>query len=93
MIRNLGAALSILVRASAAEEFAHYDVDAFGAPSECHDLVARGEAQRLRRARKHAEAVARRPLRVILREASRRGCDLARLASVSGRIVARWIAA
>lgn len=73
MIRNLGKALTILARAEAAELDAHADVDAFNAPSECHDLVSRHEARRMRRARKHAEAVAQRPARCIMREARRRG--------------------
>ena len=73
MIRNLGKVLAILARAEACEIDMHADVDAFGAPSECHAMVARHEGRRLRRARKHAEAVARRPLRCIEREARRRG--------------------
>lgn len=73
MIRNLSAALTILARAEADEHFLHADVDAFGAPSECHELVSRFEAERQRRARKHAEAIARRPLRCIRREARARG--------------------
>lgn len=73
MIRNLGKALTILAKAEAVEMDYHADVDAWGAPSECHGLVSRGEAQRARLARKHAEAVARRPLRIINREAKKRG--------------------
>jgi hypothetical protein len=73
MITNLGHALSILASAEAAEHFMHADVEAFHAPSECHGLVSRGEAERARQARKHAEATARRPLRLIVREAQRRG--------------------
>jgi hypothetical protein len=75
MIANLGKALTILNKASIAESAMHADVDAFHAPSECHTLVARGEARRLRRARKHAEAVARAPVRVILRQAQRRSTE------------------
>lgn len=73
MIRNLGKAIGILLRAQLDEDFAHRDVDVMYAPAECHGLVARGEAERLRLARRHAEAVARRPLRIIRREAKRRG--------------------
>lgn len=72
MIRNLGRALTILVQQEVAEIELHDDVDAWHAPSECHRDVARYEAQRAREARKHAEAVARRPLRTILREAKAR---------------------
>lgn len=73
MIRNLGTALTILARAEAAEHFMHADVDAFGAPSECHGLVSRNEARRLRQARKHAEAEAKAPYRVIRAQAQKRG--------------------
>lgn len=72
-IRNLGHALTILARAEAAEHFMHADVAIMGAPGECHALVARGEARRRRIARKHAEAVACAPLRVIKRVSARRG--------------------
>lgn len=75
-IRNLGKALTILARAQATEIAYHADVDAWDAPSECHTDVARGEPRRQRRARKHAEAVARAPLRVIARQARRRGCPI-----------------
>lgn len=73
MIRNLGKALSVLILAEVNEQSLHADVSAWGAPSECHDDVRRGEARRQREARKHAEAIARAPLRVILREAKARG--------------------
>lgn len=73
MIKNLGKAVSILARAEALEIALHEDVAAWGAPSECHGAVSRGEAQRRRQARRHAEAVARRPLRIIEREAKARG--------------------
>ena len=76
MIQNLGTVLTVLARSEAAEHFMHADVDAFGAPSECHVLVSRGEAQRQRRARKLAEALARRPMRCIKREAQRRGMPI-----------------
>lgn len=76
MITNLGKALTILATQQAIECDMHSDVSAFGAPSECHGLVARGEGRRARRARKHAEAITRRPLRIIEREAKRRGCPI-----------------
>jgi hypothetical protein len=72
-VTNLSAALTILARAEAAEYRLHADVDAWGAPSECHNLVSRRESARLREARRHAESVVQRPLRWILREAKRRG--------------------
>lgn len=72
MIRNLGKALSIVAKAEVDEMIMHADVDAWYAPSECHGLVSKGEAKRMRRARKHAEAVAKAPYRVILAEAKKR---------------------
>lgn len=91
IIRNLGAALTVLVRAQASEIFMHHDVDAFGAPSECHDLVSRGAADRQRLARRHAESVARAPMRVILRQAQQRGCQVngPRWQSFLGRVYQR----
>lgn len=76
MIRNLGQVLTIIARAEACEHFMHADVDAWGAPSECHGLVSRGETRRQRQARRHAEAVARAPWRVIQRQAAKRGMPI-----------------
>lgn len=76
MIRNLGTALTVIARQEARESDMHADVIAWGAPGECHALVSRGETQRARRARKLAEAIARRPFRIIAREAERRGCPI-----------------
>lgn len=72
-MQQLGKALSILAQQEAAESFFHADVNAWGAPSECHALVSKGEADRVRQARRHAEAVAKMPLRVILKKAFKRG--------------------
>lgn len=95
-IQNLGAVLTVLARAEAAEIAAHIDVDAFDAPGECHDLVARGEHVRERIARKRAEALAGAPLRVIKREAQRRGGVLPCSAdpawqAIVGRIIDRTV--
>ena len=79
MIPNLGQVLGIVARHEASELFMHIDVDmhkdvdAWGAPSDAHDDVSRGEEHRWREVRKHAEAVAQRPWRIIVREAQRRG--------------------
>jgi hypothetical protein len=79
MIPNLGQVLGIVARHEAGELFmhndidTHKDVDAWGAPSEAHDDVSRGEQHRWREVRKHAEAVAQRPWRIIVQEAQRRG--------------------
>lgn len=91
MIRNLSKALTIVARAEADEIIMHDDVDAWGAPGECHALVMRGEHVRLRRARRHAEAVAQRPWRVIRREAAKRGCAIGSRAwdALVARIYAR----
>lgn len=50
----MGKGITTYVLAMVNEEILHHDVNAWGAPSECHDLVARGEAQRLRLARRRA---------------------------------------
>ena len=76
MIRNLGQVLTVLAIREAAECFAHADVEAFGAPSECHALVSRGEDKRRRTARRLAESVARRPMRIVRREAAARGMPI-----------------
>lgn len=55
--RQLGKALGIIARTSAIEHILHADVSAWGAPSECHDSVSKGEDQRARHARRHAKAV------------------------------------
>lgn len=69
--RQYGKALGILWRADRFESEMHADVSAWGAPSECHDSVSSGEARRRREARRHAEAVAGVPLRVLLARAAR----------------------
>ena len=69
---QLSRALTILARAEALEVDLHAERAAMRAPSECSKLIRRGQARRDRIARKHAEAEARRPLRVIRRETQRR---------------------
>jgi hypothetical protein len=76
MIRNLGRVLTILALADASEHEKHSDISMFGAPGECHALASRGEVQRKRTARRHAEAEARRHYHIIRREAFRRGCPI-----------------
>ena len=85
MIKNLGAVLQVLAKAEARELDLHADVDAYQAPSECHGLVSQYEGKRRRLARRQAEAMASRPLRVILREAKKRGCP------VNGRVLNRLV--
>jgi hypothetical protein len=53
---SLSAALTVLARAEANEHLMHADVSAFGAPSECHELVSRGESKRGRLARRIAHS-------------------------------------
>lgn len=77
MIRNLGKVLGIVVKSEVSELLMHEDLAAFHAPGECHDDVRRGEAERFREARKHAEAEAQRPWRCIVREAKKRGVEFA----------------
>lgn len=54
---QLGRALTILKLCDVGEQTMHADVAAFGAPSECHSLVSKGEARRWRQAYRHACAV------------------------------------
>ena len=90
MIQNLGEALSILNRANAVEQSYDIDLRAFHAPSECYEVVHRGEAQRLRQARRHAEAIAARPYRVIMREARKRGYKPRHAYRIQYNILNRW---
>lgn len=90
-IPNLGRVLSIILLAEVAEQSLHADVDAFGAPSECHDAVAFGQDDRMRLAHRMAEAEARRPWRLIVKEAKRRGFQFAgpRYDAAFSRVYAR----
>ena len=54
---QMGKAISIIAKARAAEYIMHADVDAYYAPSECHELVSRGEERRERQARRHAKSI------------------------------------
>jgi hypothetical protein len=71
---QLGKAISILVSAERIERDMHDDVDAWGAPGECHDLVARGEGKRLRHARRRALHAAGVNSMRVLRARVRRVC-------------------
>jgi hypothetical protein len=73
MIRNLGRVLSIVVRAEVDEHSLHADVSAWGAPSECHDDVSRGEERRMQEAVRQAEAEAGKSWEDIVEEAKQRG--------------------
>ena len=73
MTHNIGKAIGILIEAALHEEALHDDVDAFHAPSECHDLVARGEGKRFRLARRRAlHASGFNSMRLLRREVHRR---------------------
>lgn len=72
-ISNLGAVLSVLAMAEVNEEIMHADVSAWGAPSECHADVSRGEDVRMAEAVAQAEAMAGAPLETILADARERG--------------------
>lgn len=87
--RNLGKALTILARCQAAEDALHADVDAFGAPGECHALVSKGQARRWRRARKHAKAVSGLPYRVLMRKVSGRAYARLELACLDKALFGR----
>lgn len=70
---RLGEALSVLAIQEAHEIISHEDVDAMGAPSECHDLVARREPERAEKACQGAEKVAGITFAEITRQAQSRG--------------------
>ena len=91
MIPNLGRVLTVLAKAEAQEILLHDSVTAWGAPSECHGLVRKGEARRRRTARRHAEALARRPLRTILREAEKRGLRNGMYGRTWDRVLGRFL--
>ena len=74
--RSLGKALTILAQAEADEILTHVHISAWSAPSECHADACRGRDRRERQARKHAEAVYRRPYRIIKRDAKRNGMPI-----------------
>jgi hypothetical protein len=74
MIRNLGQALSVVIAQEAAEADAHADVDAFGAPSECHSLVNKHMLRRRLNAIVEAQRIAGAPWAEITRQAAERGC-------------------
>jgi hypothetical protein len=57
VMAQLGKAFGLILLAEAKEAFMHQDVSLWGAPSECHDLVSKGEFKRLRQARRNAKAV------------------------------------
>ena len=71
-MRQLGKALGILLKQIEHEAMLHDDVAAWGAPSECHDLVARGQERRHRDAMRHACHVAGVRNGRLLRRAMRR---------------------
>ncbi len=73
MIQNLGKVMTILLMQEVREASYAADLAAFHAPSECYRDVERGAVRERRRTRRHAEAVAGAPLRIIRREAWRRG--------------------
>lgn len=72
-IQNLGRAMTALVKAEVIESVMHEDVEAFGAPSECHSVVQRGIGGRMRKARRYAEGITGSKLKEIDRQAMARG--------------------
>jgi hypothetical protein len=73
LITNLGGVLTVLLRAELSEIIMHEDVVAWGAPSECHADVSRGEERRMREACEKAERLAGAPMVEIARQAKERG--------------------
>lgn len=70
--RTMSLGLEILLEAQRREDAMHEDVDAFNAPSECHALVSRGLADRLRHARRRIRAATGLTFRQFEREIARR---------------------
>lgn len=56
-MKSMGRALTIMARQDVREIVMHEDVSAWGAPSECHQSVSRGEFLRRREARRLAKSV------------------------------------
>jgi len=71
---QLGKAVSIIMAHEQRGHFAHRDIAAFGAPSECHRDVTRGQRKRFRLVRKHACRVAGVKNLKPLRKAIKRVC-------------------
>lgn len=57
MSKSMGRALSVMARQEVREIIMHEDVSAWGAPSECHSSVSRGEEIRRRQARRLAKSI------------------------------------
>lgn len=75
-VKCLGQILSLIIRHDCDEQFSHADVEAFGAPGECHDLVRKNEHKRWRHTRRRVVALAGRPWRVVLKELRKQGIEL-----------------
>jgi hypothetical protein len=91
-MRNISQALTVIAFAECREHFMHADVVAFGAPSECHDLVSRGEAERLRLMRRRVHSLTGLPYRVFCRKVARdHGLPIGgpKWQSIVGRVYAR----
>ena len=66
-MQNLSRAASLIFRHIQCECAMHEDVDAFHAPSECHGLVARGEAKRWRATARKIKALTGHHPKVVLK--------------------------
>jgi hypothetical protein len=73
MIHNLSKVVTILAHFEAQEVILHEEIDAYNAPSECHDLVEKSCRKKFRTVRRQVEAIARRPWRIIQKELEKRG--------------------
>lgn len=70
-IQNVSRALTVIARAEVRECLMHDDVRAWGAPSECHADVSRGEPQRWRDARRAVRGLTGLPWPVFVRRLRR----------------------
>lgn len=57
MVKNISRALTLVAGLECTEIFMHADVSAWGAPSECHHDVSRGEGERAREMRRHVRGI------------------------------------
>lgn len=71
MVKNISRALTLVAGLECYESFMHADVSAWGAPSECHDDVSRGEGVRMRKMCRHVRGITGLRWRVFVRAVRR----------------------
>lgn len=73
--RNIGKALGLIALAAVEEYHMHADIAAFGAPSECHGAVSKGEARRMRDLRRRIKGLTGLKWREFRKEVTARTSD------------------